>query len=667
MPDDLSDDAGQRLIPDRLAADAGRPVVRAAGLGVDEVLRRLAGGGGLEDLRRDHPSLSAADLRACFAYAAEVLAGAPPLPSLPARPAPVAPAAAPPPEAATRTAEAPGAEAPTLAAPAEAVPEPAGRLGIPGYEILGEVGRGGMGVVYRARHRALNRVVALKMILAGEHADAATRARFQAEAEAAAALEHPGIVHIFEVGEHDGRPFLALEYVAGGSLAARLDERPWAAQQAAALVAGLARAVQAAHEQGIVHRDLKPENVLLTGGGQAKVADFGLAKRLEGGQGQTRTGEVLGTPGYMAPEQAAGRAREVGRRTDVYALGAILYRLLTGRPPFRADTPLDTLVQVLEQEPTPVRRLNPAVPRDLETVAHRCLRKAPAERYASAADLADDLQRFLEGEPVRARPLSPPQRLWRWAKRRPGAALVRGLSGLLLLLPSVIAAALAGNLGIALALLLTFSLVIKAFGSASARQLLAGSAAVLCLLGVSYFLLTRLAGDSNLPPPLTWSSARSRYAFANLLAEAVADPTSRQFLCAGTWLFAVPLLLRVTKARLCLAVLGLLLGLLLFGRVQFISALAGAAAGACYGFLGRVASWYFRGNFVDAVCGAVIGTPLGFFVGSIVGAFLLPAVFWTHPFTLAACAWGLALVATVSGAILGAVSSRPKARWSSSD
>jgi hypothetical protein len=514
-----------------------------------------------------------------------------------------------------------------------------------------------MGVVYRARHRALGRVVALKMILAGEHADAATRGRFQTEAEAAAALEHPGIVHIFEVGEHDGRPFLALEYVAGGSLAARLDERPWAAQQAAALVADLARAVHAAHERGVVHRDLKPENVLLTEGGQAKVADFGLAKRLEGGQGQTRTGEVMGTPGYMAPEQAAGRARDVGRRTDVYSLGALLYRLLAGRPPFRADTPLDTLVQVLEQEPTPVRQLNPAAPRDLETVAHRCLRKAPAERYASAAELADDLRRFLEGEPVRARPLSPPQRLWRWAQRRPGAALVRGLIGLLLLAGVTVTAA-GGDPGSTLVLLVTSLLVLKAYARASPRQLVAGSAAVVCILGGSYFLVRWLAG---------------------FVGNLILDPTLRQLLFALTALAAVPLLRKVTTFWACLAVLALLLGFPLLGWEAPTNVAVGAGVGAFYGLLGRVMSWYYRGSFVDAVCGALIGTPLGFLVGTVVTAFLLPAIqalggqgdaaslFGVYAYVRVAGAGGLALVGAVWGAILGAVSSRTKVRWSSSD
>jgi serine/threonine-protein kinase len=212
---------------------------------------------------------------------------------------------------------------------------------VPGYEILGELGRGGMGVVYRARQAGLGRVVALKMILTGGHAGEDERARLRAEAEAVARLSHPNIVQIFEVGEHDGLPFLALEFVAGGGLDCGLDGTPWPARRAAVLAETLARAVHAAHVGGVVHRDLKPANVLLTADGAPKVADFGLAKRLDGGPARTRTGAVLGTPSYMAPEEAGG-SKQVGPAADVYAVGAILYELLTGRPPFRGETPLDT-------------------------------------------------------------------------------------------------------------------------------------------------------------------------------------------------------------------------------------------------------------------------------------------------------------------------------------
>jgi WD40 repeat protein len=304
---------------------------------------------------------------------------------------------------------------------------PPAAVAVPGYQILGELGRGGMGVVYRARQIALKRVVALKMVLAGGHASVGELDRFRREAEAVARLQHPNIVQIYEVGEHDDLPYFSLEYCAGGSLAAKLHGTPLPAKPAAELVATLARAMHAAHQAGVVHRDLKPANVLLTDDGMPKVTDFGLAKTLDA-TGVTRTGAVMGTPSYMAPEQAAGEIHSIGPAADVYALGAILYELLTGRPPFKAATAIDTVMQVVADEPVSVRRLQPKTPRDLETVALRCLAKEPGKRYATAAALADDLDRFVRGEPIVARPVGRVQRTAKWARRRPALAALAVVS-----------------------------------------------------------------------------------------------------------------------------------------------------------------------------------------------------------------------------------------------
>jgi tRNA A-37 threonylcarbamoyl transferase component Bud32 len=289
------------------------------------------------------------------------------------------------------------------------------------YELLEELGRGGMGVVYKARQMKVNRLVALKMILAGGHAGAGELARFRAEAQAVARLQHPNIVQVYEVGEHEGRPFFSMEYCPGGGLDRKLQGTPLPPQEAARLVEVLARAVHAAHRQQVVHRDLKPANVLLAADGTPKLTDFGLAKRLDD-SGQTPSGAVMGTPSYMAPEQSGGKSRATGPAADVYALGAILYELLTGRPPFKAATPLDTVLQVVRDEPVPPARLQSKTPRDLETICLKCLHKDPRRRYPSALDLAEDLRRFQAGEPVRARPVGRAERAAKWVRRHPAAA-----------------------------------------------------------------------------------------------------------------------------------------------------------------------------------------------------------------------------------------------------
>jgi serine/threonine-protein kinase len=303
-------------------------------------------------------------------------------------------------------------------APRRSSPSTATRLpAIPGYEILGELGCGGMGKVYKARQAGVNRVTALKVVLAGLHASPEERERFRIEAEAAARVQHPHVVQIYEVGEHDGHHYLALEFVEGGSLAQKINGTPLPPRRAAELLAQLADGVHEAHQRGVVHRDLKPANVLLTAAGLPKITDFGLAKRLDADFAHTQTGAILGTPSYMAPEQAEGRSKDVGPATDVYALGAMLYELLTGRPPFRAATLWETVEQVRSQEPAPPRLLQPGTPRDLETICLKCLQKEPDRRYRSAQELRDDLRRFLDGEPIHARSINVLERLGRTLDR----------------------------------------------------------------------------------------------------------------------------------------------------------------------------------------------------------------------------------------------------------
>ncbi len=335
---------------------------------------------------------------------------------------------------------------------------------VPGYDILEELGRGGMGVVYKARDRRLQRLVALKMVLAGAHAGKVGLARFRAEAEAVAKLLHSNIVQIYETGEHEGRPYFSLEYVDGGSLDQRMRESPTSPRAAAQLVETLARTMDVAHQRGIVHRDLKPANILLAKiDSQSslvrardvdsaslpadhwsrttvpKIADFGLAKRVDEDSSQTQSGTILGTPSYMAPEQAGGKTREIGPAVDIYSLGAILYELLVGRPPFKAGSPIDTVRQVIEQDPVPPRQLEPRVPHDLETICLKCLEKEATRRFATAGELADDLRRFVDGEPILARPTPAWERAWKWGKRRPTAAALLAVTA---------AAIVGGGLGI---------------------------------------------------------------------------------------------------------------------------------------------------------------------------------------------------------------------------
>ncbi len=310
------------------------------------------------------------------------------------------------------------------------------------YELIDEIGRGGMGVVYKARDRRLGRLVAVKMIRSAALASPAEVERFLAEARAKARLDHPNLVPIFEVGEADGLPYFVMALVDGGSLQQRLAAGPLPAREAAEVVRQVGLGIEHAHGRGVLHRDLKPQNILLQTKGDShaggepgstptrwvpKVSDFGLA-RLVDQEGQTATGEILGTPGYMPPEQAAGRAKDVSRRSDVYSLGAVLYGLLTGRPPFQAATVLETIRLVQEQDPVPPRRLNPSTPRDLEAVCLKCLEKEPGARYARAADLVADLQRFLDGKPTLARRAGRMGRALRWARRRPALAAMSAAS-----------------------------------------------------------------------------------------------------------------------------------------------------------------------------------------------------------------------------------------------
>jgi len=300
------------------------------------------------------------------------------------------------------------------------------------YELLEEIARGGMGVVYKARQRSLDRLVALKMILAGQLASETEVERFHREAEAAACLQHPHIVAIHEVGVYEDQHYFSMDYIEGQSLAALVREAPLPPRRAARYLETIAEAIHYAHGKGITHRDLKPANVLIDAFDQPRITDFGLAKHTLVDSSLTTSGQILGTPAYMPPEQASSGRGPVGPASDVYALGAILYELLTGRPPLKAQTPAETILLVLEREPLPPRMLMPKVPRDLETICLKALEKEPRRRYATAAALAEDLGRFLRDQPIQARPVGRLPRLWRWCRRRP---LVAGLlAGLLITL-----------------------------------------------------------------------------------------------------------------------------------------------------------------------------------------------------------------------------------------
>ncbi len=305
------------------------------------------------------------------------------------------------------------------------------------YELIREIARGGMGVIFLARQISLSRPVALKMILAGQLADEVDVKRFYTGAEAAANLDHPGIVRIYEVGQHEGQHYFSMGLVEGRSLAQRLADGPLPPRQAAVLMAEVARAIEYAHSHGVIHRDLKPGNILLDQDGRARVTDFGLAKKLESDSELTGSGRVMGTPSYMSPEQARGNRSEVGTAADVYALGATLYALLTGRPPFQAATAMETLMQVVGEKPVPPRRLNAAIPRDLETICMKCLEKAPHKRYASARALAEELERYLSGQPIHARPVGWFEATAKWSipaiLRHPVVAIWVGITPLLIL------------------------------------------------------------------------------------------------------------------------------------------------------------------------------------------------------------------------------------------
>src|SRR5678815_2990810 len=305
------------------------------------------------------------------------------------------------------------------------------------YELLEEIARGGMGVVYKARQKSLDRTVAIKMLLFGPMASQAVIRRFRVEAVAAGSLHHPNIVAIHEVGIHDGQHFLVMDYVDGPNLATFVKNQPLPPKRAAAYARTIAEAIEHAHGCGILHRDLKPSNVLIGKNDTPRVTDFGLARRIEGDSSLTVSGQPLGSPSYMPPEQAAARQGKISARSDVYGLGATLYHLLTGHPPFQGESITHTLDQVLHYEPVPPRSVSPRTPQDLETICLKCLQKDPERRFATARDLADELGRFLKGEPIHSRPVGSVEKLWRFCQRKPALSSLAAAAILLLLVVAI--------------------------------------------------------------------------------------------------------------------------------------------------------------------------------------------------------------------------------------